>query len=90
MGGCYAAVGTSGPITVPPEATQTCESHCASIGTSLDAVVVMANNVGCVCRPAKPKETAASSNGAVAGGMAALIMEEEERRRQEEQARMRR
>jgi hypothetical protein len=41
----------------------------------MTAVVVMANNVGCVCSAAGP-----SIAGATAGGMAALIVQEQQSR----------
>src|SRR5262249_58194468 len=35
---CMAPVGTSGVISVPPDATQTCTQHCQTIGMRLTAV----------------------------------------------------
>jgi hypothetical protein len=67
--GCAAAVGTTGSIYVPRDAAQTCASHCIDIGLALSSVVIMANNVGCVC-----SATPSQAPGAAAGGMAALMM----------------
>jgi hypothetical protein len=64
------------------------------MGTTLADIVVMANNVGCVCEPrgaapasptgqAGPSQTTARLTAAAAGGLAAeLIAEEEQRQRQ--------
>jgi hypothetical protein len=68
-------VGTSGSIYVPKDAAVTCAAHCQGIGLTMTAVVVMANNVGCVCSAAGP-----SIAGATAGGMAALIVQEQQSR----------
>jgi hypothetical protein len=74
---CAATVGTGGAFYVPKDARPTCESHCNEIGLSLNSVVIMANNVGCVCSPAPG---APGAGGAVSGGgMAALLMEEQQR-----------
>jgi hypothetical protein len=81
--GCTAAVGTAGMTSVPRDAASTCATHCSSIGMSLDSVVIMANNVGCVCRGGR---SAAASDGATtAGGMAALIVAEQQRQQQQQQ-----
>ena len=47
-----------------------------SAGLSLDAVVVMANNVGCVCTPAPPPVTGARA-GSASGGMATILLQEQ-------------
>jgi hypothetical protein len=77
---CTATVGTGGGVSIPPDAATTCANHCSSIGLSLDSVVVMANNVGCVCRRAS--SAARGTEGSAAGGMAALIVQEEQQRQQ--------
>ena len=79
--GCPATVGTSGAIYVPKDAATTCSAHCNEIGLALNSVVIMANNVGCVCSAASP----ANANAATGGGMAALIMEAEQRRQSSNQ-----
>jgi hypothetical protein len=85
LAGCYANVGTSGGVQIPKDAASTCSNHCASIGLSLDSVVIMASNVGCVCRG--PKNAAGREDGAVsAGGMAALIVQQQQQQQQPPQA----
>lgn len=81
--GCNAMVGTGGMTSVPKDAASTCASHCQSIGLSLDSVVIMANNVGCVCRGSNASER--SSKGATAGGMAALLVAEQQQQQQQQQ-----
>jgi hypothetical protein len=68
--GCVgnATVGV-GVTHVPKDAATTCKAHCNEVGLSLNAVVIMADNVGCVCS-AVPEPTA---SGAAAGGMAAIL-----------------
>ena len=87
--GCAATVGTTGSVYVPKDAAATCSSHCNEIGLTLNSVVIMANNVGCVCSAAPPPTAnGATANGATAGGMAALMMAEEQRRQSSNQQQM--
>lgn len=79
--GCAATVGTSGSIYVPKDAAATCSAHCHEIGLALNSVVIMANNVGCVCSAASP----ATADAATGGGIAAFIMDEEQRRQSSNQ-----
>ena len=82
LNGCVAAVGTTGFVAVPPDATTTCQKHCATIGLSLSAVAIMANNVGCICE----REVSSPDGGAsAAAGMVTLMIQEEERQRQQQQ-----
>ena len=81
--GCMASVGTSGPISVPKDASGTCEGLCSEIGMSLDSVVIMANNVGCVCRATRSPAEAENAGPSTGGGMAALIAQHD---RQQQQA----
>lgn len=73
--GCAANVGTTLAVYVPKDAAATCTEHCSTIGLPLASVVIMANNVGCVCNAA----SAPVASGAAGGGMAALIMQENQR-----------
>ena len=73
---CPATVGTGGAIYVPKDAAATCASHCNEIGLTLNSVVIMASNVGCVCSAAP----GAPGGGVSGGGMAALLMAEQQRR----------
>ncbi len=63
---------------IPKDSANRCTSLCGSIGFALDAVVVMAHNVGCVCRaaaaPSAPTPTAATST---TGGMAAVMIQQQ-------------
>ncbi|MBA3458837.1 MAG: hypothetical protein H0T46_02670 [Deltaproteobacteria bacterium] len=85
--GCAAPVGTSGAISAPKDSAPQCASICHDIGLALDSVVVMANNVGCVCAanppPPGPGPAPAPNarSGAAAGGMAAIMLQ-----RQQEQS----
>lgn len=48
--GCARApVGVTSNTSVPSDSANICAGHCESIGLQLSSVVVMANNVGCVC-----------------------------------------
>ena len=80
--GCAAHVGTQAGIYVPKDAAATCSVQCHDIGLALDSVVVMANNVGCVCAAA-PAARSGAPGSASGGGMAAILLQEQE----EEQAR---
>ena len=73
--GCAATIGTGGTTYVPKNAASTCAAHCGEIGLALNSVVIMANNVGCVCSAA----ATASGGAASGGGMAALLMAAESR-----------
>src|SRR5262245_21516243 len=66
---CMAPVGTSGVISVQPDAAQSCAQHCQAIGIRLTAVAIMANNVGCVCQSPAPAGSApAGSSSRAAPG----------------------
>lgn len=83
LSGCPAVVGTSGLTTVPPDAGQTCQTHCDTIGMDLAAVAVMANNVGCVCQP---KNTQADASSAVAAGMVTIMIQRQQEQQQQQQS----
>jgi hypothetical protein len=76
LGACKAPVGTRGVVSVPEDAAARCTAHCQSIGLPLESVVIMANNVGCVCKAQGAGAT--YHGGASSAGMAALMIEEEE------------
>ena len=75
--------------TIPADAATTCASYCTTMGLTLDSVVLMADNIGCVCS-ARAKDGAAGAPGesgapgatgapgttGAAGGMAALMLQE--------------
>lgn len=81
--GCMASVGTSGAISVPPDARTKCETHCQKIGMGLGAVAIMANNVGCICDLGG--KTAQGTSAAVSAGMATLVVQEQLRQQQQAQ-----
>jgi hypothetical protein len=80
LAGCPATVGTSGEYYVPKDSRQRCESRCTEIGMELGAVAIMANEVGCVCRPSGSGKVGAEA--AVSGGMATIMLQ----RRSQQQA----
>jgi hypothetical protein len=94
---CAANVGTSGAIYVPKDSAATCSGYCNEIGLQMSSVVIMANNVGCVCSPALPppgtapgaettpaaQTPATAASTAAAAGMAALVVAEEQREAQQ-------
>jgi hypothetical protein len=82
--GCAATVGTGTGIYVPSDAANTCRAQCQSIDLGLGAVVVIANNVGCVCQP-RGTQAAQSGSVAVAGGMAAVMQIQQAQQQQKKQ-----
>lgn len=70
---CSAPVGRGG-LHLPKDAPATCAEQCESMGMGLDSVVIMAGNVGCVCR-AQKSVAAGSLDGSGAAGMAALLVQ---------------
>lgn len=93
MTGCAARVGTSGAVYVPKDSAAQCAAQCQSTGMVLSSMVVMANNVGCVCSPAGAQATACpnAATGGAAGGLAALMMtqhdDEDQQRRSQQRSR---
>jgi hypothetical protein len=87
LAGCKANVGVSG-VKLPEDSANTCAGLCSSIGLALDSVVVMANNVGCVCRaaPAAPPAPGASAASSAGGGMAAILIQQQAAQQQRQQS----
>ena len=83
LSGCPATVGTSALTTIPPDAQQTCRTHCDTIGMDLGAVAIMASNVGCVCQP---KATQADASAAVAAGMVTIMIQRQQQQQQQQQS----
>jgi len=83
IAGCAATVGTDRAVHVPKDAAASCSTRCHDIGLGLDSVVIMANNVGCVCGAAP----STAGHGATGAGMAALVVQQqqEEQERQHQQ-----
>lgn len=73
LAACATPVGVRN-TEVPRDAAPQCANICQSMGLPLDSVVVMADNVGCVCRAAQPQGMAPGAVGASSGGMAAVLM----------------
>lgn len=72
--GCVAPVGAN--VAVPHDAASSCASQCSEIGLALDSVVIMANNVGCVCRSGKAVARDGASGSA--GGMTAILLAQQQ------------
>jgi hypothetical protein len=83
LGSCQAAT-VGSDIKVPPDAADTCETHCRAIGLRLTAVAIMASNVGCVCQQAGEK-SAAPGGEASAAGMATIMLQQQAQRQHENQ-----
>jgi hypothetical protein len=81
---CIATVGHAGAVSVPKDSSQICASSCTDLGMTLSSVVIMANNVGCVCAP---KATASTDPGAAASaGMATLFLQQQQQQQMQQQA----
>jgi hypothetical protein len=78
--GCAIAPPVSPLMTVPPDTAQKCMNVCATMGLTMSAVVVVANNSGCVCEPAPGAGPRAGGASAAAAG--ALIAIEDQREQQ--------
>jgi hypothetical protein len=76
--GCHtqASVGvTNARVTVEPDSAARCSSLCSGVGMTLDSIVIMVDNVGCVCRATPPAGApSAAGASASAGGMAAIMI----------------
>ena len=81
-------------LSVAPDSAPQCASLCQQVGMSLDSLVIMADNVGCVCElPSAPPPSPAKTGqlGTPPAGMAtiaaqqaaaAMLQQEQQRRRQ--------
>ena len=88
LSACAAPVGVRN-ATLPNDSAPRCAELCSQIGLPLDSVVIMAENVGCVCRAAPSPSTAPPGASASAGGMAAVMLAEEAARRRAAQQQQR-
>ena len=86
LGACAAAVGTTSGVSVPEDARAQCDGQCRSIGMSLGAVAIMANNVGCVCQ-VTGAGGAVSGGASVSAGMAAVAVQQAAAAAQQQQRR---
>jgi hypothetical protein len=83
LAGCQpATVGVRDPGDVPVGSAATCKSLCERIGLPLESVVIMAENVGCVCGAGGTAAQAGTS-----GGMAAIMLQEEAAQQQQQRQR---
>lgn len=74
--GCQAPVGVRN-ASVPRDAAPQCNSICGEMGLALDSVVVMADNVGCVCRPRQTAPGAAAPSGSsAASGLVGVMIQQ--------------
>jgi hypothetical protein len=76
-GACTTPIGAGGQ-TLPSDTTNTCARQCQEIGLGLDSVVIMAANVGCVCRAGTVAPT--PGNASVSGGVTSLMIAEQRRK----------
>lgn len=78
LAGCTtpASVGVGSSVTVPKDSATQCTRLCDSINLKLDAVVVMASNVGCVCRASDSGAAPTSATSSTTGGMAAIMIQQ--------------
>jgi hypothetical protein len=93
---CKAPVGVNN-LSVAPDSGPRCAALCGDIGMPLDSVVIMADNVGCVCRAAIPAPQSAPppaaevppaatpvTGAASAGGMAAILIQRQKQKRSQQ------
>jgi hypothetical protein len=75
---CVAGVG-SPMASIPFDAAGRCAEYCSKMGFGLGAVVVMANNVGCVCTPMGHTASLASlEGGSAAAGLVTLLAQQQQ------------
>jgi hypothetical protein len=84
LAGCVAPVGVSA-LSIPHDAGNVCSQQCRSIGMSLSAVAIMANNIGCVCQTGPGAPPVATSAASSAGGMATLSILSGQQQEQQQQ-----
>lgn len=90
---CTTTPAVSPTIKLDRQAGQDCRRHCDTLDMQLDAVVVIGNSTGCVCRPKEAtlqRSPAASAGAAAAAGevlrqaQAARDQQEADRRRRDD------
>ena len=75
--GCTAGVGV-GMLSIPQDARATCADVCSHVSMSLDAIVAMAGNVGCVCVDKNSATSLSEKAASAAGGMAAILITQQQ------------
>jgi len=90
LGGCQVQPPVNPSLEVPTDGAQVCANHCQTMGLQLASVVLMGNQMGCVCAPASqvgPGLSVATDSGAAGVAAGALIArqqaEEDQRRSQQ-------
>jgi hypothetical protein len=77
---CKPDVVTTQNLTLPADSASTCLAQCRSIGLDLSSVVIIAQNIGCVCSPAPapgaPPPATQTSSAAAAAGMTAILIQQ--------------
>jgi hypothetical protein len=95
LAACKTPVGVHN-LSVAPNSGPRCADLCGQIGMPLDSVVIMADNVGCVCRAAipgpppptdapgetTPQAAAPVAGAATAGGMTAILIQQQRQQQQ--------
>jgi hypothetical protein len=77
LAGC--AISKAAQTTVSKDLAADCNKHCASLDMRLTAVVIVANQGGCVCEPTSSPASNTSRAGATAGGGAFAAIEQMKR-----------
>lgn len=76
LAACRPPVATTKRLDIPTDSSATCSTQCKSLGLDLTSVVIMANNVGCVCGVPATAPAPQASAGA-AGGMTAILLQQQ-------------
>lgn len=79
--GCV-SITKAAQVTVSKDLAADCAKHCAILDMRLTAVVVVANQGGCVCEPTSGSASDTSRAGATAGGGAFAAIEQMQRDQQ--------
>lgn len=77
MVGCAASRASNRDV-LPPENVTQCRALCESAAMTLQSIVVVANQTGCVCGPAVHGGAAAATGGAVAVMMAQRAQQQQQ------------
>lgn len=75
--GCVTPIGARN-ARLPADAADTCRQQCRQIGMKMNAVAIMAANVGCICGDVDSPQAAAASSA----GMATIMLQQAEEERQ--------
>ncbi len=77
--GCATPVGPGDFGYIPKQAAKACERHCEGLDMTLNSVVIMAGNTGCVCSPKDaPAADSSAAGAASAGGLAAIMVQRQQ------------